>query len=77
MKQIEQLTDEDLKVLWPAIGGAPHLFEHGKEELKDGLISGDFSESGLKMDFYSMAAIVDILRHRGFETASVAHYFNQ
>lgn len=77
MKNIEQLTDEDLQAIWPAIGGAPHLFSHGKDELRLLLITGHCTEPELplQMDFYTMAAIVDILRHRGFETASVEHYY--
>lgn len=68
-KQIEEITDEDLQVLWPAIGGAPHLFSHGKDELQDVLINGGLTaDSGLTLDYYSMAAIVDILRRRGFES---------
>lgn len=43
-KGIELLTDEDLMEIWPAIGGAPHLFEFGKDELRQVLISG-FGES--------------------------------
>lgn len=72
-KQIEDLTDEDLMELWPAIGGAPHLFEYGKDELKNVLISGscataDDEPTGLQLDYYTMAAIVKILQSRGFET---------
>lgn len=37
-RQIEDLTDEDLLELWPAIGLAPHLFEYVKDELKNVLI---------------------------------------
>lgn len=86
-KMIEEITDADLQAIWPAIGGAPHLFETGKDELRQVLVSGDcgieyeigkkikVEPIGLQLDFYTMAAIVDILRHRGFETASVAHYF--
>jgi hypothetical protein len=50
-KQIEELTDEDLMALWPAIGGAPHLFEYGKDELKNVLISGSYDEADLQLDF--------------------------
>lgn len=67
-KQIEEITDDDLAVIWARIGGALHLFEHGKDDLKNVLISGDCSESGLQLDYYTMAAIVDTLRVRGFGT---------
>jgi hypothetical protein len=67
-KNIEELTDEDLQALWPAIGGAPHLFEYGKNELKNVLISGSYDEADIQLDYYTMAAIVDVLRSRGFET---------
>lgn len=73
-KEIEQITDEDLSAIWPVIGGTPHLFDFGKDELKTVLITGFGPESdspepiGLQLDFYTMAAIVDILRNRGFET---------
>lgn len=66
-KKIEQLTDADLEAVWPEIGGAPHLFEYSKDELRTGLIIGDFSESGLQMDYYTMAAIVRVLTSRGFD----------
>lgn len=80
MKQIEDLTDEDLAAIWPAIGGAPHLFEYGKDELRKILVYGDCcDEKGemttLKLDYYTMAAIVDILKHRGFGTGDVSQYF--
>lgn len=74
LKNIEALTDDDLMELWPAIGGAPHLFEYGKDELRSVLITGFNTEEndpepiGLQLDYYTMAAIVDILRHRGFQT---------
>lgn len=67
-KQIEDITEEELQALWPLIGGSPHLFDYGKSELKQGLITGFFTE--LHMDYYTMAAIVDYLRHRGYETAT-------
>lgn len=70
-KQIEELNDEDLAELWPAIGGAPHLFEYGKDELRAQLIGGFVDESTLMMDYYTMAAIVDILRKRGFVTKTL------
>lgn len=65
-KEIEQLTDDDLAELWPLIGGAPHLFEYGKDELKQILVTGDCEEASLTLDYYTMAAIVDKLRERGF-----------
>jgi len=72
-KQIEDLTDEDLLELWPAIGGAPHLFEYGKNELKELLITGSCAGEGdepigLTLDYYTMSAIVKILKDRGFDT---------
>lgn len=72
-KKIEQITDEDLMEIWPAIGGAPHLFEYGKEELRSVLVTGHGPEDNpepiaIELDFYSMAAIVDTLRSRGFQT---------
>jgi CTP:phosphocholine cytidylyltransferase-like protein len=32
-KMIEQLTEDDLQELWIVIGGTPHLYEYGKDEL--------------------------------------------
>ena len=83
-KKIEEITEEDLVVLWYAIGGTPHLFEYGKDELRHILTTGECSmeyEFGgevkeaairLQLDYYTMAAIVDILRSRGFETPDYA-----
>lgn len=73
MKQIEDLTDEDLMEVWPAIGGAPHLFEYGKDELRKVLIDGSCEDEngdpiGIQLDFYTMTAITDVLRSRGFTT---------
>jgi hypothetical protein len=79
-KQIEEITDEDMSVIWGRIGGTPHLFEAGKEELRHILTTGECSMEyefggetkeapiGLTLDYYTMAAIVDTLRLRGFET---------
>lgn len=66
-REIEELNDEDLMELWAVIGGTPHLFEYGKDELKELLITGD-CEHEIMLDFYTMAAIVDKLRERGFAT---------
>lgn len=76
-KEIEQLTEEDLIELWNVIGGAPHLFEYGKDELKQLLITGECAtETGepvaIQVDYYTMAAIVDKLRERGF-AAPIIH----
>lgn len=73
MKQIEELTDEDLAAIWPEIGGRPHLFEYGKDELRNVLITGQcFDDDGegisLKLDYYTMAAIIKVLKDRGFDT---------
>lgn len=70
-KEIEQLTEEDLIELWGVIGGTPHLFEYGKDELKKVLIDGECADEdgqaiGLSLGYYTMAAIVDKLRERGF-----------
>lgn len=65
-KEIEQLTDEDLMELWMVIGGTPHLFEQGKDDLKEILTTGYCENHGLMLDYYTMAAIVDKLRERGF-----------
>lgn len=70
-KEIEQLSEEDLIELWTVIGGTPHLFEYGKDELKQVLMNGECSNEdgepiGLQLDYYTMAAIVDKLRERGF-----------
>lgn len=79
-KEIEQITDEDLGIIWGAIGGTPHLFEHGKEELRQVLTTGECgieyesegeikeSPIGLQLDYYTMSAIVKILIQRGFQT---------
>lgn len=72
-KQIEQITDEDLIEVWPAIGGAPHLFEYGKDELKKVLIDGSCADENdepisLQLDYYTMSAIVKVLKERGFDT---------
>ncbi len=70
VKIIEVISDEDLLELWSVIGGTPHLFEDGKEDLKKGLINGDFEGSGIQLDFHTMVAIVDTLRERGFALPS-------
>lgn len=65
-KEIEQITDEDLLEIWAVIGGTPHLFEYGKDCLKELLTTGYAEDHGLMLDYYTMAAIVDKLRERGF-----------
>ena len=73
MKNIEDVNDEDLMEIWTAIGGTPHLFEYSKDELKKVLLTGSCEDQegnpiGLALDFYTMAAIVDVLRERGFNS---------
>lgn len=65
-KEIEQLTDDDLAEVWGVIGGTPHLFEYGKSDLRKLLTTGYADDPGLMLDFYTMSAIVDKLRERGF-----------
>ena len=65
-KPIEELTDEDLMEVWSVIGGTPHLFEHGKEDLKELLTTGYVEDNALMLDYYTMAAIVYTLQNRGF-----------
>jgi hypothetical protein len=67
-KQIEEITDEDLAVIWGRIGGTPHLFEYGKEGVRELLVTGYSEDHGLMLNYYTMAAITDTLRARGFET---------
>jgi hypothetical protein len=83
-KMIEQLTEDDLQELWIVIGGTPHLYEYGKDELKQVLVTGEcgigqefqgkttVEPIGIQLDYYTMAAIVDKLRERGFATAQKA-----
>jgi hypothetical protein len=63
---VKDITDEHLEALWPVIGGTPHLFEHGKDELKQGLIEGYWDESGIKMDWWTMKCVLDKLRELGY-----------
>lgn len=83
IKEIEQLTDEDLIALWPMIGGTPHLFEYGKDELRKVLIDGQCANENdepisLTLNYYTMAAIVDTLRERGFlAPTNPPHTYNQ
>lgn len=67
-KLINSLTEEDVIELWTAIGRTPHLFEYGKEDLKNLLIDGFAEDHGFMLDYYTMAAIVDTLRSRGYNT---------
>lgn len=65
-KPIEELTEDDLIELWNVIGGTPHLFEFGKDNLKELLTTGFSEDHGLFLDYYTMAAIVHALEQRGF-----------
>jgi hypothetical protein len=68
LKRVENITDEDLAELWPVIGGTPHFFDHGKDELRTGLVDGDWSESGLQMDYYTMVCMLKRLKELGYDT---------
>jgi hypothetical protein len=65
-KPIEELAEDDLIELWGAIGGTPHLFEYGKDDLKQLLTTGFAEDHGLMLDYYTMAAIVHTLEERCF-----------
>jgi hypothetical protein len=65
---IEKITDEHLAELWAVIGGFPHLFEHGKEDLRKGLLDGDWDESGLHMDYYTMSCMLSKCRELSYDT---------
>jgi hypothetical protein len=70
-KQIEQITDTELLEIWSLIGGTPHDYQPGMQVLKEGLITGDFKR--LKIDYYSLAAMVDCLRAKGYEAGLPGH----
>lgn len=66
--RVENITEDHLAELWPVIGGAPHLFEYGKDELRTGLIDGDWAQSMLQMDYYTMVCMLKRLRELGYDT---------
>lgn len=70
-KQIEQITDTELLEIWSLIGGTPHDYKPGMQVLKEGLITGHFKR--LKIDYYSLAAMVDCLRAKGYEAGLPGH----
>lgn len=68
----ETLSDDVLVELWPVIGGAPHLFEYGKDELKKVLLTGDCGTEddepiSLQLDFFTMAQLINKLRELRFD----------
>lgn len=65
--RIEEITDEHLAECWPVIGGAPHLFEYGKEDLKALLTTGFCDEGSIQMDFWTMKCLVKKLTELGYE----------
>lgn len=67
LMRVENITEEHLAELWPVIGGAPHLFEYGKDELRAGIVDGDWSESTLQMEFYTMNCMLKKLRELGYD----------
>lgn len=64
---IENITQEHFLELWSVIGGAPHLYEYGKEDLKKGLLEGDWDDSGLQMDYLTMAKVLQKCRELGYD----------
>lgn len=61
------LNDEILEELWVVIGGTPHLYEFGKDALKEALLKGYWDDTGIQMDFYTMAAVINKLREMDFD----------
>jgi|GEM_PF-6226310 len=68
LTRVENITDEHLEELWPVIGGAPHLFEYGKDDLKTGIVEGYWIDSGIQMDYYTMVCVIKKLRELGYDT---------
>ena len=67
LMRVENVTDEHLEELWPVIGGAPHLFYYGKDELRTGLVDGSWTESTLQMDYYTMGCMLNKLREMDYD----------
>lgn len=61
------ITEEEMQEIWVVIGGTPHLYEWGKDDLKKGLEVGDWGESGIQMDYYTMSCMINYLRSRGID----------
>jgi predicted Ser/Thr protein kinase len=64
MKEINEITEAELLQIWSLIGGSPHLYEVGREDLRTLLVDGE--NNGIQTDFHTMACIVDVLRARGY-----------
>jgi hypothetical protein len=67
LRRLSDMTEEEYAELWPLIGGAPHLFAFGAEDLRDSLESGDWSETGFQMDYYTMSCMLNYLRKIGID----------
>lgn len=67
LMRVENITDKHLSELWPLIGGAPHLFEQGRDALRMGLVDGVWDESGLVMDYYTMRCVLKKLQGLGYD----------
>lgn len=62
LRPLSDMKKEEWQEVWGVIGGTPHLYEYGIDEVKEGLSKGDWSESGIVMDYYTMSCVLNYFR---------------
>lgn len=67
LRPLADIKEEEMQELWGIIGGTPHLYEFGKDDLLKGLNDGDWEESGIQMDYYTMSCLINYLRKIGID----------
>lgn len=67
LRPLADIKEEEMEELWVIVGGAAHLYVFGRDELKKGLQEGDWGESGIQMDYYTMSCLINYLRKIGID----------
>lgn len=62
LRPFDTITEDEWGEVWGRIGGTPHLYVYGIEELKQ-LLNGETPEQfGLTMDYFTMTQLINYLR---------------
>lgn len=62
LRPFESLTEDEWIEIWSRIGGAPHLYEYGIDELKQ-VLNGEIPDQcGLQLDYFTLAQLFNYLR---------------
>lgn len=62
LRPFESLTEDEWQGAWMAVGGTPHLYSHGIDEMKDFLEGYTPDGFSMQFDYFTMAQLINYFR---------------